>query len=416
MRYLFAKRHWIPPWALLFAQAAHGVSWLLLLAVAYADGVPQAVTPSAVAWIHIVALGWFTVAALAILLQIIPGTTDLSWRGEGVARGGLGVVLAGVALFVASWLTNLSAVAPAALVLFAGLAVYLGSALHVLSGGKDLERTERAIARAFSITLMILAVVAVLGALMAAAVSGYMSPRLLLTLPASHALLAFWGWLALLIFGVSARTMKPICGIRTLYPKIHIIVGSATLGGAAFLCIGAAIASQALLWAGAVLAAIGALAFTFDIATILAHATQTHRPPQAFVASSLFWLVVSLALGGATLVGAPLGAAYGFAMLIGFVGQMVNGHMLHIGIRVVATLMRGENDETEPIELLDARLSWAAFAGMQLAMTLCIYALCTGNRVAFVTGAGGGLAAWVLLIVNFAISVNRAARVMVIRL
>jgi hypothetical protein len=93
----------LPSGALLFSIVAHGGSWILLAAIA-ARGMTQSLDGQVVAWIHLVALGWFSMAALGILIHVIPSFTDLTWRHENVARRSLGAFGAGIALFVTAWL------------------------------------------------------------------------------------------------------------------------------------------------------------------------------------------------------------------------------------------------------------------------------------------------------------------------
>jgi hypothetical protein len=404
-----SKRHSVPPWALAVAMLAHGASWLLLAAIAFSESDPAS-SAAAIAWIHLVALGWFSVAALAILLHVIPGSTSLDWQGESAARAGLAVMVAGVVIFDAAWLTDARAVAPAAALLLLGIALYLVSALRTLAAGTKLGRRERAISRALSTTLDMFGLVALLGFVMALSVSGYVSPRWLVALPAAHANLGVIGWLTLLVVGISARTMQPICGIRSPYPRLHIVVGTTMLPGALLLALGLAIPLRVLIWIGALLVGIGAIAYAFDIVATLTRSTVTHRPPQAFVAASIFWLLFSLALGAGTLIGGPWASAYVFAMLIGWIGQMVNAQMLHIGARVIARRYRGEDDETRPGALLDARLSWIGFGAMQAATLLCVAGLANQENRAVFAGAVVGLLAWCVLVADAAVAVKRSRR------
>jgi hypothetical protein len=85
-------------------------------------------------------------------------------------------------------------------------------------------------------------------------------------------------------------------------------------------------------------------------------------------------------------------------MLAGWAGQMVNGHILHIGIRLIATIYRGEDDETEPRELLDARRPWLAFAAMQTAVALVTAGLVARFDPLTAAGAAIGLTGWIALI------------------
>jgi hypothetical protein len=402
------RRQWIAPWPLAFALLSHGASWILLCIIAQSAAV-GAGAPE-IAWIHLVALGWFTMAALAILIHVIPGSTDLEWRGERVARSSVAVFAAGVVAFIAAWLADVRIVAWAAVLLAIGIGAYLWTALRTLAAGKDLERTQRAISRAFAVTLVVFGAAALLGLLLGFAVSGYGDARWLASLAAPHADLAMIGWLSLLVYGVSARTMRPICGLRSIFPHLHVLVGTATLIGVPLLAVGLGIDAPALSWIGGALIAVGAIAFVVDITAILSRATVTHRPPQAFVAAALMWLCCALAFGGATLAGVPIARAYVFTMLIGWIGQMVNAHMLHIGVRVAATALLGDDDETRPGELLEVRLSWAAFAGMQTAVVLCIVGLAARNGGALFAGAAIGALSWLLLIADFVIAVTRSRR------
>jgi hypothetical protein len=62
------------------------------------------------------------------------------------------------------------------------------------------------------------------------------------------------------------------------------------------------------------------------------------------------------------------GAAAALLLLVGWLGQMVNGHLYHIGIRLISTVARGDDDETRLGQLLAAPLSWASFALFQVAV------------------------------------------------
>jgi hypothetical protein len=59
------------------------------------------------------------------------------------------------------------------------------------------------------------------------------------------------------------------------------------------------------------------------------------------------------------LAGAPWGADAVYVLLIGWIGPMVNGPLCHIGIRLIAAMVRGDEDQTRPGELLVSPLSWA---------------------------------------------------------
>ncbi len=393
------RRQWIPPWALLVAQLSHGTSWILLVFGAAWFGV-RGVTPAAIAWIHVVALGWVTMAALAILLHVIPGFTDLRWRGESLARAALGGFAIGVALFILGWLAWEPLVLAGAVTIALSLTAYLSAAFTTLGSRAPIERSERTIARGLTIVLALFAAVVVLGLGMVAALFGGAPGAWLAHLPAAHAALGIFGWFTILIVGVAARTMRPICGVRSTDARVHAFVGVALTLGAPLLALGLALANGACTWGGAALIGAGALAYATDAFGVLRRATVTHRPPQAFVGAALLWLLAGLALGVGVLRGAPWGDAFVFVMLIGWVGQMVNAHMLHIGVRTIATMVRGDDDETRPNELLGTARSWFAFGAMQLAVLLGAIGLMRGDAGNAIAAGLVGAAAWLVMSAN----------------
>lgn len=404
---MFSRRHWIPPGGLLLAHVAHGLSWMLLLWIAV-NGTINGVSGPGLAWIHLVALGWFTVAALSVLLHVIPGFTELQWRLEGVARVSLGVFVVGVAALVVSlFAAQRLAEVPAAVTVIA-LLCYVTAAWATLAQARQLARTERAIARALSIVLVMLVTVAILGLLLAFFLSGAVAGTWIARLPAAHASLAFYGWLSLLVYGVSARTVRPICGVTSRFTWIHIVVGTSTLIGAPVLAAGLALGNAAAMWLGAALLGLGALAYAADITDILTHATTPHRPPQAFIAASVVWLVTGTTLGASVLAGSSLVFAYGFVVLVGWVGQMVNAHMHHLATRVIATVYRGDDDDTRPQALLDIRLSWTSFTLFQIAVGFASYGLALALGWAVVAGALAGITAWIVMSLNLAYAQVRA--------
>lgn len=406
---MFARRHWIPPAGLLFGQLCHGASWLLALAIALRLNADPSTLP-AIAWVHLVALGWVTVTAFSILLHAIPAFLDVTWKHESFARVALGIGAVAIAAFVVAFSYAVPALGIVATVVAIALMAYLTTAWVTLAGAfGSPDRIDRAVARAFAITLGMLGLAIVLGLTLAWALSGAFAVPWIAHLPGAHANLALFGWLTLLIYGVSARTLRPITGVRSRWPKMHVVVGSATLLGALVLPAGITLQSGAVTWMGGALLALGAACYVVDTSDVLRRSTNAHRPPQAFVGAALTWLGVAVALGFGVLLGNPWQAPYVFVLLMGFVAQMVDAHIFHIGVRLVSTVYRGEDDETEPAELLDARLAWSAFALFQSAVAAITAGLLVSSQKLCALGALLGFCAWVVTM-SAMIGARRAAR------
>lgn len=401
---MFARRHWIPPAALIYAHLAHGFSWALLLWAAWSQSVHGY---AGFAWIHAVVLGWVTMAAFAILIHAMPNFIDVEWRGETVARWSLVAYGAGVALLLYGFLGNTSMLGPAGDLLLAAIFVYVGTALWTLSVAMRGERVQRAVARAFSGTFLFLIATAVIGY----GLAGMLGGRGVLwaaSLPGAHATLGTLGWLSLLIFGVSMRTLRPISGQATRFRWMHIVVGSFTLLGVPLLAAGLAAHTTVLAWIGGALFVIAALGYAFDVFDILRRASNPHRPPQIFAAFGVLWFLVALAIGGGALAGLPWQPAYIFVLLIGWIGQMVLAHFHHIGVRLIATVYRGEEDETRPQLLLEPRLSWFTLAAFQIAVALVLAGLLRDQFGLIARGAIFGAAGWIAMTGNIVAAASRA--------
>jgi|GEM_PF-664185 len=400
------RTHWIPPGGLLAGQLSFGAAWLLLVAL----GTGRGGLLAPLAWVHLVALGAITTIALSILIHVVPAFTDATWRGERVARAAIAPFWIGaVALAAAFWLDRTSVLPWAAGLVVAALIAYLVPALVTLRAAFAAGGTEAAIARALGGTLAALAVTAALGLVMSFALGGLVSPAVLNASPPVHAAFGILGWLTLLVMGVSARTLRPIAGMRTRYPLLHVFGGAAIAIGTLLLAAGLALAIAGVVASGFVLVAAGAASYVFDAGDVLGRATVPHRPPQAFIGAALLWLCAGIVLWGAALRGAASGAAAVYVLLIGWIGQMVNAHLHHIGIRLVATMARGEDDETRPQELLALPLTWTTFALFQLAVALGAYGLLARRPVLVAAAGGCGFVAWAMMCVNVAIARRRAA-------
>jgi len=405
-----ARRHWIPPLPLVGGLLFQTLAWCLVLR--------DAVVPSfgiELAWVHAVALGWLTLVALAVLLHVIPGFTDLDWRGEDAARALVIVVGGGALALVISFASDTAAgVIAAAIALSLALVVYAALAIRTVSRPAPDARSA-VIARGLTVTQLVLAVTAILGLLLAV---GYArESRALLALGPSHAVLGIVGWLTLLTSGVSARTFRPLLGARSRWPAAHAIADSGLL-------LGAVVAALAAPWsfagfrAGLIVGAGGALAYVVDAVDILRRATTPHGAARAFVAASVTWLALAVALTIALTVATSWSLLLGHAAIVvalaGWLGQMVNAHVHHLGVRVVSTFILGDDDETRPWTLLTPALSWGALATGQIAVAGTVArSLGAPGVVAWCAGIAGLLS--VGCIVGNAVTVIRRAAAYVAR-
>jgi hypothetical protein len=399
------RRHWIPPLGLLTAHLAHGMSWAFLFVLA--AEVDAGVTLDSLAWVHLVALGWLTLIGLSVLLHVIPAFTDKQWYGEGWARSALVVYAIGAGGLIASFATHAFALLTVfGAVIAAGLLGYLIPAFATLFVPPPPERTERAIARALGTTLVFLAIAVGLGVTLTILIRT--SPFVALAVALVHADIALLGWLSLLIIGVSVRTLRVIGGSDARMPRLHVVIGIAMLLGVLVTAAGFALGRPSVVDAGAVALVIAAAAYLLQLGVLLVGGDNPHRPPRAFAIASGAWLAVCVGLGIGILFGGPYGAALVFVLLVGWLGQMVNAHMHHIGIRLLSTMARGNDDETRPIELLDGRLSWLTFGAFQIAVLTGLWAIIARDSTPAWISATCGVIGWIAMTGNVIVAWGRA--------
>lgn len=401
-------RGWIPPLPLCFGMLAFGLSWVVFFEVARTGSF--AASFLAFGWVHIVTLGWVTLIALAILLHVIPGFLDVEWRTRNVALWSTIVYLIGVIVLLAGFFSGVvSLMEWGATIACGALLVYGAALMQPLSLAMREDGTVRAVARAFAITFALLLATALLGLSFAFALGGRFNASVLAFAPQAHAILGIGGWMTMLVVGVSARTMKPIAGVRSRSLVLHIGSSTSLLVGTLVAAIGAAFALVPLLAGGSVLLLAGALSYALDIADILRRAQVSHRPPQALMAFAAAWVVAASLL----LLGAAFGKAWGlaavYAALIGWIGSAVLAHIHHIGVRVLITTIRGEDDETRPGAVLNATLSWTTVALFEAAALLGTLGILGDAHLAQVA-AIAGIASFVTLVLNVATAAAAAMR------
>ncbi len=396
---------WIPPEPLIFAQASLFASWVLLF-LAGARGA-FAGSPIGFAWVHAIVLGWITSTALAFLIHVLPTFTDVRLKFSRLARGSAWLFQAGTVAVVvgfAVWIPRLVAGGGAAVVVAVALALTSLLATAVSALRSD-DRTTRAIARAFCIVFTILIVTVALG--FAMSVGLITGSAFVARLAAVHGALGTVGWLALLVAGVSMRTYNVLLG-RSTGRVAHIATSSLALVGLLVWIVGALLINPFVATAGGTLIALAAATAFGATVSALRRAPAPHRLPREFVSAAAFWLCVAIAFGIAGLLGHGVTGALLVAVLLGWIGQNVNAHMMHVGIRLLATLVISDDDETRPIELLDRRLGVVSFALWQIAVACAIAGVTVSSGILLEVAGAAGCAGSLAMLANVA-SAGRAA-------
>ncbi|MGB8264696.1 MAG: hypothetical protein WCE44_00010 [Candidatus Velthaea sp.] len=378
---------WIPPGSLVAGHVAYGLSWLVLASAARPGALSFGLE---LAWVHLVALGWITTIALAVLIHVIPGFTGATWRGQTRARGAIIIFVIGAALLCAGLGFGVQPLLPlGSSVVIISLVVYLLAALGTLTHAGP-GRQQRSVAAALALALLVLGITAALGYVFAF----FLGPGLandVLRLAPAHAVLGIVGWLTILATGVSTRTFGPIFGAESRFAAVHGAIGNALTAGSIAAAAGIALRSDAVLDLGLLAVGVGALAYAFDGLDIARRAAAPHRPPQAFALAALIWLLVAVALVAGNRFGAATLTVGIFVALAGWLGQMVNAHMHQLGVRLIATLEGGDEAADG---LLDPRTSWFTFAAAQVAVLLGTLGLVAQQNDLFGIAGIAGFAAF----------------------
>jgi hypothetical protein len=402
-RRIFTRRHWIPPGALAFGYLSIGASWILLYRLAYGQLPGQAVRPElGIGFVHLAGLGGITMIALGISFHVLPAFTGIRWRWERVARSSLIALGLGAWTMVLGFLSGKSSLLALGIPLVgAGLALWLCSFFYSLythaKSGAIPGPAWILIGPAVFLTFA-----GSIGFLMGETLAGHaLFPNMLGRFPFVHAMFALFGWLTLLVVGVSSRTIVPIAGQRSRHPSLRLWTSGLLTAGLLFYAGGVLISSPLSLGIGGFLLFASILSYVADIAPLLAGARKPHRVPQLFFASGLLYLLGACAVGGEILFGhRPWKDAFVFLLLMGWLVQIVAGHLHHIGIRLIATIVRGDLDQTPPERLLDSRISALSFWALQGALLAGSVGLLAGMPTALELAALLGTTGWIAIAFN----------------
>lgn len=338
---------------------------------------------------------------MSVLIHVIPAFTDLEWRLRALARWcALLLPFAAGGLVASFFRMNVAGITAFGVIAAVLVVAYVVAVIATLVQRAP-SPTEAAIARAFLIVVIFLGVAALLGGIVAYAVSRGDARRL--QLAPIHATFAIVGWLTMLTMGVSARTLRPMLGSDSRWRPLHIISNSAMLVCAVVVAVGFAIGSAATVTAGFIVGVVAASLYAIDAFDRLRRATTPNRPAHGFVASALTWLVVAAAASAAG--NYMLGIVVALA---GWLGQMVNGHLHHLGIRVIATTVGGEENETRPWEMLNMRVAYVAVILDQLAVLALALGVSLQSSSLIVCGGVVGLGGMAAFFANVRIAIQRA--------
>ncbi|MGH7736396.1 MAG: hypothetical protein ACREMP_00775 [Candidatus Tyrphobacter sp.] len=397
---------WIPPQPLVFAQASLLVSCGLMIAA----GAKRefGASPIGFAWIHAVVLGWMSSTALAFLIHVLPTFTDTPLRLERVARFAPWLLQIGVVLIVVGFLVwKPSIVAAGGALVVVGVACALASFFATAAAAlRSSDRTTRAVARAFLGVFFFLALTVGIGFALSIGLDTHATfvPRWANV----HAALGIFGWLGLLVAGVSMRTYNQLLG-NSAGRIAHIATSSLVLVGIALFWAGTLTQNTVLLEAGGAFVAAGAAVNFIATSRSLLRADAVHPLPVEFVAASDLWLLVAIAYAVAGLLGHPYPAALLVAILLGWIGQNLNAHMMHVGVRLIATLVIADDDETPPVELLDRRLGLASLLLWQAAIACGLAALTIGSGALLQAAGALALFGALALIANLRFAARSAS-------
>ena len=269
------------------------------------------------------------------------------------------------------------------------------------------DRTARAVARAFVIVVAALVTAALIGFFMSAALAQGNGNAL--ALATIHGTIGVVGWIALLVAGVSARTFNRLIG-RADRRRAHIAMSTTAFVGLILWLAGETSNLRVLAVAGGIALVASASFYAGCTLWALKNASAKHRLPQEFLLASMVWLIVATCFGAADLAGFDCGAAMLYVLLLGWVGQTVNAHLMHTGVRVMATIVINEDDETEPIELLHRGLGLASLFFNQLAVLLGTLGLTLHVAGLLQVAAISGIGAMAFTAANVVRAVNEARR------
>ena len=287
--------------------------------------------PRLLALTHAVTLGWITVSIMGASYQLIPIVLGQPVWSERMARGQFWILAVGIAGMVAHFaMGTWPGLALAALLLVAGIALHLVNMAMTLRGVRRWTFTARTVVLGYAG----LALTALFGLTLAVNHLRPFLPGAFLSTLHAHIHLALLGWVAPLVFGVTARVypmflLAPEPGERTARIQFWGLAGGVPILVAGLLTAPALILPGALAVGGAMAA---------HVAAVWAMARGSRRPALdwglRFTLTAVGFLLPALALGLGfafdLLAGSRLALAYAVLALGGWISLTIAGMMLKI--------------------------------------------------------------------------------------
>ncbi len=221
-------------------------------------------------------------------------------------------------------------------------------------------------------------------------------------------MLGIVGWLTVLITGVAVNTLPVVLGVRPRFAAAHIVVGVCLLIGLVAFIVGEA--AGPLGFGGVVAIAAGCVLFAIDLCDQALRSRARNPAARAGALCAGVWLIVASEAALLSTAHAALAPVALVAALVGWIGSMVLAHLHHIGVRVIATTVIGEDDETPPWKLTNVALSCATIVAYEsAAVCLAVSAARTAAPVEL-SAAVLGVVATALLAASGAFAFRRARR------
>ena len=352
--------------------------------------------PRLLALVHVVALGWITLAILGASYQLIPVAIERPLWSERLARWQLAALVAGIAGMVSHfWIGRWAGMA------WAAALVGAGALAHVVNAALSLRAVARwtFTARSLAVGLAGLTLTVGFGITLAATHGRDVFPGGVLSAVQAHFHVALLGWIAPMILGVAAR-VYPMFLLAPEPDGRGARVQLWGLGlGVPTLAAGLLLGRVTLLVAGAVAVAA---ALAVHTTWVIRFARRRKRPAVdsglRFALTGTACLAPGAALGLVlALGGGPrVAMAYTIVVLGGWVSLTIVGMMLKIVPFLVWYRVYAPRAGREPVPML-AQLSWpfgerlayGLLTGGTLALALAVV---TGGRPA-ITAAAAAVAA-----------------------